>query len=407
MRKLWYQLSGAQQWVEQGFAPDDNWEGKSVGHWFYLGFTPAEARFWVDLFSPLSVIEVRKGEIPFLASYAREKGYYQNRILTEKYNPQDLEQEYSSWKEEATSQEWLDFVFPEKVRVKVKVLDLWWDFKLKGHLQLKRFTKLTELDLYSNQLTSLDLSDLNKEKLLVLDNTHSNITNFSFLPGLVNLEELCLRFNYSLTGSLEIFVKMERLRVLDIKYTKLDTDLEYLPVSLEEFCCSDTKIAEELKKNLQEGEKVEDKSIILLNCQRVDGSVLLNRWRIANLERVERIWRILPAHLWEEFYNHQVKEIFLLKEQFLQKRQQTITILENICNDLENTNLKESITSEELTNFLATSLKLATTFFPGIGSASDIRWYEIYSGKIKRKFRNFARTIKESKRRICGRKKNQ
>jgi len=48
------------------------------------------------LFSPLSVIEVRKGEIPFLASYAREKGYYQNRILTEKYNPQDLEQEYSS-----------------------------------------------------------------------------------------------------------------------------------------------------------------------------------------------------------------------------------------------------------------------------------------------------------------------
>jgi len=118
---------------------------------------------------------------------------------------------------------------------------------------------------------------LNKEKLLVLDNTHSNITNFSFLPGLVNLEELCLRFNYSLTGSLEIFVKMERLRVLDIKYTKLDTDLEYLPVSLEEFCCSDTKIAEELKKNLQEGEKVEDKSIILLNCQRVDGSVLLNR----------------------------------------------------------------------------------------------------------------------------------
>jgi len=83
---------------------------------------------------------------------------------------------------------------------------------LQDNLHLKGFSQLTHLDLYGNQLTSLDLSDLPKEKLLVLNVRNNKIIDSSFLQGLVNLKELDLRNNESLTGSLAMFAKMKRLR---------------------------------------------------------------------------------------------------------------------------------------------------------------------------------------------------
>jgi len=51
---------------------------------------------------------------------------------------------------------------------------------------------------------------------------------------------------------------------LSVRDTNLDTDLEHLPLSLEEFYCWGTSLAKELEKYLQEGEKVGNNYLFLL-----------------------------------------------------------------------------------------------------------------------------------------------
>ncbi len=187
--------SEAQRWIAQGFAPDDIRWGKRVGHWFNLEFTSEEAKFW-----NLWIRFLGEKYLPFLASYAREKGYYQNKTLGERFNnPKNLRKlwrEYYSWREEVPSQKWFDFVYPERIRSQVK----------------------------------------------------------------------------------------ENLRLLNISHTGLDTGLECLPLSLEEFYCSETKLQEELEKHIRRGELVEKHSNYLF---------LLNRWRKESSERMKNARRFI------------------------------------------------------------------------------------------------------------------
>jgi len=81
------------------------------------------------------------------------------------------------------------------------------------------------------------------------------------------LTELDVSWNNSLAGYLKVFIEMKNLRLLNISHTGLDTGLECLPLSLEEFYCSETKLQEELEKHIRRGELVEKHSnyLFLLN----------------------------------------------------------------------------------------------------------------------------------------------
>src|SRR6266487_598090 len=61
---------------------------------------------------------------------------------------------------------------------------------LSGSLKLNNFPNLIEINLSGNKLTNLDLSEINKEKLIKLNVSNIQSTNVHFLSGLVNLEEL-------------------------------------------------------------------------------------------------------------------------------------------------------------------------------------------------------------------------
>jgi len=60
--------------------------------------------------------------------------------------------------------------------------------------------------------------------------------DLSFLSGAVNLEELYLNGN-KFASSLELLKDMKQLKKLNIANTDIDSGLEYLPNSLEEFGC--------------------------------------------------------------------------------------------------------------------------------------------------------------------------
>ena len=118
LQKVWenygINYQEAQQWIAQGFVPNGKEEERITGHWFNLGFAPQEAKFWVDFFSKEQKVINRC--IPFLASYAREKGYYQQDkqgIFSEKFNNQkeNLWEEYLDWEENVDAQEWLDYFY--------------------------------------------------------------------------------------------------------------------------------------------------------------------------------------------------------------------------------------------------------------------------------------------------------
>jgi hypothetical protein len=187
-----------------------------------------------------------------------------------------------TFQEKNKSQIWLDWKYPQGKKEKMKELHIRGE-DLHGSLKLDNFVNLEKLDCSYNQLTNLDLSNcfnlqelycssnrltnldflnkLNTEKLVSLyidgNNISSNLIPFN---EFVDLEVLGLgnndqiRINQgiynSFTGSLEPLQKLIKLRHLNISNTDIDSDLEYLPESIESFYCLADKRPKAKCKNI-------------------------------------------------------------------------------------------------------------------------------------------------------------
>ncbi|CAJ0855603.1 17271_t:CDS:2 [Entrophospora sp. SA101] len=165
-------------------------------------------------------------------------------------------------------QQYLNKNYPKENREEVTKLDIS-NKNLEGELDLTDFVILEELDCSNNQLTSLNidscpdlemiachdnfLSVLNlsnnlKLEMLNIGNNNFSEQDLSFLSHLVNLEIIVVGnkdekkiqqgiYNRFL-GSFEHLKSLTKLECLDIKNTDIESGIEYLPESLEEFVCS-------------------------------------------------------------------------------------------------------------------------------------------------------------------------
>lgn len=174
------------------------------------------------------------------------------------------------------AQQWLSRNYPKNNRQQIKKIDLS-NQNLEGHLALKDFSNLEELDASNNQITTINFADSlsgkKKQKLewklksLSLSNNSFFEQDLSCLKKLTELEELSIA-NNKFSGSLEPLKNMTKLKKLDISDTDLDSGLEYLPESLEEVNCSfkareDAKVQsiEQILKN--NGSKKHDNSWVV------------------------------------------------------------------------------------------------------------------------------------------------
>lgn len=166
------------------------------------------------------------------------------------------------------AQEWLDHNYSQDQRKNIIELDV--SFKnLTGSLKLVGFNNLIKFNCFENQLTLLDLSDcfsltelccsnnrfinLNfldqinpKLKILYIGNNYFPLNDLRVFSPLFNLEKLWIGSN-SWTGSLQPLQTLTKLKYLHVNQTDLTTGLEYLPDSLENFYCWETKLVEDLE----------------------------------------------------------------------------------------------------------------------------------------------------------------
>lgn len=166
------------------------------------------------------------------------------------------------------AQEWLDHNYPQDQRKEIIKLDV--SFKnLTGSLKLVGFNNLIEFNCFENQLTLLDLGDCfsltelccsnnrfinlnfldqinSKLKILYIGNNYFPLNDLRVFSPLFNLEKLWIGSN-SWTGSLQPLQTLTKLKYLHVNQTDLTIGLEYLPASLENFYCWETKLAEELE----------------------------------------------------------------------------------------------------------------------------------------------------------------
>ncbi|CAG8668665.1 11953_t:CDS:2 [Ambispora gerdemannii] len=98
--------------------------------------------------------------------------------------------------------------------------------------EVNNCSQLEEIECHINRLTSLDVSKNNK--LAELTCSNNRLTQLSLPTNPTNLKTLILT-NTHFTGSLEYLSEMRELRKLNISDTDIDSGLEYLPDSLEEF----------------------------------------------------------------------------------------------------------------------------------------------------------------------------
>jgi len=262
----------AKDWIVIEFKP---YQYDEVKRWIKFGFTAQQAEKWL-------VAGLDNKKDTHLVAYARGKGYQPNNI-----NEEALRKEYENWKVQAkTAQEYSDIIYPKNIKeldIKSKNLTSsliidgfeWpqlekiegWDNRLTSlqitncssltklnfeHNQLTNLTitncpNLTELNCWGNQLTTTDFLVTDKEKLTNLNIGGNKFTSdLTFLSQFINLKELNLSRN-KFTGSLKPLKNYSELKKLNLESTKFTSGLEYLPVSLEEFYCSGTKLEAELK----------------------------------------------------------------------------------------------------------------------------------------------------------------
>jgi len=119
-----------------------------------------------------------------------------------------------------------------------------------ANLNISNCPQITKLNFSNNLLTSFDFYELNESELthLGLRNNNFSRRDLSELTPFVNLESIDVgrddnqseikrgRYN-RFYGSLEPLKNMTKLKFLSIEATDIDSGLEYLPESLEEFYC--------------------------------------------------------------------------------------------------------------------------------------------------------------------------
>lgn len=231
------------QWIGIGFTPN---ESDKVKSWRKFNFTPQEVKSWID-------IGLTENYCEFVA-YLKWKGYQPNPDL--------------NWKQikenGIPAQEYLDCFYPRDGTCKLKneshsvnnfgkkrneITKLYISYReLQGTLKLDDFVNLKELWFYHNQLTSLDLNQNSKLEVLDIKDNNFFEQDLSFLGHLVNLKMLWIgnetdqervdRGIYNrFCGSLEPLKNLTKLEQVYINDTDLDSGLEYLPNSVEDFCC--------------------------------------------------------------------------------------------------------------------------------------------------------------------------
>lgn len=169
------------------------------------------------------------------------------------------------------TQQWLDEHYSKKTTEEVKKREniaflTINDKNLKGHLDLKDFTKLEKLDCSDNQLTNLDLSQCTElthlycdnnsltsldflknlphpEKLKEVylgDNPELHSQNLEFLTPFTGLEELNIE-NCPFSRNLKTLKNLEKLKNIYISDTNIDSGLDDLPTSCQRVYCSNNK----------------------------------------------------------------------------------------------------------------------------------------------------------------------
>jgi len=115
-------------------------------------------------------------------------------------------------------QEWLEWHYPKKERSEVKKIDLD-SYQLKGSADFSEFSDLEELNINFNNITTLNLTNLNKLKSLDCRENKFVFLDLTFCP---NLKELDCAYNKLTNLDLSKCSELEILTASDNELTKLD-----------------------------------------------------------------------------------------------------------------------------------------------------------------------------------------
>jgi hypothetical protein len=253
------------------------------------------------------------------------------------------------------AQEWLSKNFPITTRADIKKLSLnggetGWGTNsplngnsLHGSLKITEFPNLEEINCSANEISTLELVNLPKLSKLVCDRNGVNLTklivnncpeinsiscqvsqliDLDFLNNLdpkkmtcLNITESCssncLPQNLSIFsewsnlevlrlgsnpffGSLECLENLTRIKTLSISNTDIEGGLEYLPESLEKFCCFTSNLRGESKV------KFIEQQLKPFLIDELLGKYDWKRWKSANIDLVENKWKQKVAKLEDE-----------------------------------------------------------------------------------------------------------
>lgn len=188
--------------------------------WEEAGLNHQEVEQWIK-------VGLRLKEYEF-AAYLKQKGYTFQSV-----NLSKLRNQY-----------FLDKKYPLEERQKIIKLDASYK-NLTGFLSLVSFSKLEYLNCRNNQLTQLSLNKC--LQLTEIDCWNNQLSqDLTCFAHLTNLEELNI-FNNHFFGSLEPLQNLKKLKWLDVRSTKVDAGLEYLPKSLKWFSCNNTSLVKILE----------------------------------------------------------------------------------------------------------------------------------------------------------------
>ncbi|EZA51072.1 Malignant fibrous histiocytoma-amplified sequence [Ooceraea biroi] len=132
------------------------------------------------------------------------------------------------------SQNQLDNMHSEVLRTLINLEDLNYSHNLLWNFDISILeTSLVRLNLSCNRINNLEKNSENTTILKVLDVSHNNITNLSFLEALLELEYLDLSFNRLTTLPANLLLHLERLKILYVNNNQLlSLNLQNFPQSL-------------------------------------------------------------------------------------------------------------------------------------------------------------------------------